>query len=120
MAIDQPVTAPQREDAERKDRDIGRSRRVAFAVDFYRSAVGKKYVMAWSGILLMGYVFAHMVGNLKMYLSAEEMNKYGEFLRVLAYPILPHGGALWIMRLGLLAAFVLHIHAAYALTRMNQ
>ncbi|HVM20648.1 MAG TPA: succinate dehydrogenase cytochrome b subunit [Egibacteraceae bacterium] len=120
MAIDRPVTAPQREDAERRDTAVGRSRRVAFAVDFYRSAVGKKYVMAITGIILMAYVFAHMVGNLKIYLGAEEMNHYGEFLRQLAYPIFPHSGALWIMRLGLLAAVILHIHAAVALTRMNR
>ena len=120
MAIDRPVAAPEQGDAQKRDRTIGRSRRVAFVVDFYRSAVGKKYVMAITGILLMGYVFAHMVGNLKLYLGPEEMNKYGEFLRVLAYPIFPHSGALWIMRIGLLVAFVLHIHAAWALTRMNK
>ena len=120
MAIDRPVTAPQREDAEKRDRSIGRSRRMSFAIDFYRSGVGKKYVMAISGVLMMGYVFAHMVGNLKLYLGAEEMNHYGEFLRVLAYPIFPKGGALWIMRLGLLAAFVLHLHASWELTRMNR
>jgi succinate dehydrogenase / fumarate reductase cytochrome b subunit len=120
MAIDRPVTAPQREDAEKRDRAVGRSRRVAFFVDFYRSAVGKKFVMAWTGIILMGYVFAHMVGNLKLYLGSEEMNHYAEFLRVLAYPIFPRGGALWIMRLGLLAALVLHLHASYALTMMNR
>ena len=120
MAIDRPVTAPQREDAEKRDRAIGRSRRVAFAIDFYRSGVGKKFVMAVTGVILMGYVFAHMVGNLKIYLGAEEMNHYGEFLRVLAYPIFPHSGALWIMRAGLLAAFILHLHATWALTRMNR
>ena len=119
MAIDRPVTAPQREDAEKRDESIRRARKLPFFLDFYRSAVGKKYVMAISGIIMMGYVFAHMVGNLKLYLGAEEMNKYGEFLRNLAYPIFPHAGALWIMRLGLLAAFVLHIHAAVSLTRMN-
>ena len=119
MAIDRPATAPQREDAEKRDESIQRARRLPFFLDFYRSAVGKKYVMAISGIIMMGYVFAHMVGNLKLYLGAEEMNKYGEFLRNLAYPIFPHQGALWIMRLGLLAALVLHVHAAVSLTRMN-
>ena len=120
MAIDRPVTAPQREDAEKRDKAIGRSRRISFAIDFYRTGVGKKYVMAITGVVMMGYVFAHMVGNLKLYLGAEEMNHYGEFLRVLAYPIFPRGGALWIMRIGLLVAFVLHLHASWALTRMNR
>lgn len=90
-----------------------------FPVELYRSALGKKYVMAITGILLMGFVFAHMIGNLKMYLGAEEFDHYGHFLRELLVPILPRTVALWLLRIGLIVAFVLHIHAAYALTRMN-
>ena len=67
----------------------------------------------------MGFVFAHMVGNLKMYLGPEEFNDYGEFLRELLVPILPRTVALWLMRIGLIVAFALHIHAAYSLTRTN-
>lgn len=91
-----------------------------FPVELYRSALGKKYVMAVTGIMLMGFVFAHMVGNLKMYLGAEDFNHYGHFLRELLVPILPRTVALWGLRLGLIAAFVLHIHAAYSLTIMNK
>lgn len=89
-------------------------------VDFYRSAVGKKYVMAITGIVLMGYVIAHMVGNLKLYLGAAELNHYGEFLRDLLVPILPRTVTLWLMRIALLGATVLHVHAAIALTEMNR
>jgi len=89
-------------------------------LEFYRSAIGKKWVMAVTGIALLGYVVAHMVGNLKLYLGADDLNHYAEFLRELLEPILPRTVALWLMRVGLTAAFVLHIHAAYALTRMNQ
>ncbi|MFP5254772.1 MAG: succinate dehydrogenase cytochrome b subunit [Acidimicrobiia bacterium] len=89
-------------------------------VEFYRSAVGKKWVMALTGIMLMGYVFAHAFGNLKVYFGAESFNHYGEFLRELLVPIMPRTWTLWGMRIGLAAAFVLHIHAAYSLTRMNQ
>ena len=120
MAIDRPVTASQRDDAEQREAAVRRSRRVPFAVDFYRSAIGKKYVMAITGIILMGFVFAHMVGNLKMYLGAEEMNHYGEFLRTILYPILPHQVFLWILRLMLIGAVILHVHASWALTRMNR
>ena len=120
MAIDRPVTAPERDDAQEKSREIGKSRRTSFAVDFYRSAVGKKYVMAITGVIMMGFVFAHMVGNLKMYFGAEEMNHYGEFLRVLAYPLVPRTGALWILRLTLIASLILHVHATYSLTMMNR
>jgi succinate dehydrogenase / fumarate reductase, cytochrome b subunit len=89
-------------------------------VAFYRSAVGKKWVMALTGIMLIGFVFFHAVGNLKVYLGAEDMNHYGEFLRELLVPLLPRTVTLWLLRLGLIVAFVLHIHAAYSLTRMNQ
>jgi succinate dehydrogenase / fumarate reductase cytochrome b subunit len=95
-------------------------RKAPFPVELYRSALGKKYVMAITGIMLMGFVFAHMVGNLKMYLGAEDLNHYGEFLRELLYPILPKSGLLWLLRVGLLGAVLLHIHAAYSLTVMNK
>ena len=95
-------------------------RKAPLPVELYRAAVGKKYVMALTGLMIIGFVFAHMIGNLKMYLGAEDFNHYGEFLRELLVPLLPRTVALWLMRIGLIAAFVLHIHAAYALTRMNQ
>lgn len=88
-------------------------------LEFYRSAVGKKWVMAITGIVWMGYVFAHVVGNLKAYLGPAEMNHYGEALRDLLTPLFPRSLVLWIMRSGLIAALTLHIHAAYSLTRMN-
>jgi succinate dehydrogenase / fumarate reductase cytochrome b subunit len=88
-------------------------------VEFYRSAVGKKWVMAVTGIAIIGFVFFHAVGNLKVYLGAEDFNHYGEFLRELLVPILPRTVALWLMRSGLMIAFFFHIHAAYGLTRMN-
>src|SRR5690606_21526990 len=84
--------------------------------EFYRSAVGKKYVMAITGIIGLGYLFAHMLGNLKVYLGAEELDAYGEFLRELLVPIFPHHVTLWLMRPVLTAAGVLHVHAGYMLT----
>jgi succinate dehydrogenase / fumarate reductase, cytochrome b subunit len=96
------------------------SRWTPFLVELYRSAVGKKYVMAISGIVLMGYVLAHMLGNLKVYQGQEDFDRYAHFLRELLYPILPESGTLWLMRLALIAATVLHVHAAYALTVMNR
>ena len=50
-------------------------RKAPFPVEFYRSALGKKYVMAITGIMLMGFVFSHMVGNLKMYLGPSHLNE---------------------------------------------
>jgi succinate dehydrogenase / fumarate reductase cytochrome b subunit len=90
-----------------------------FFISFYRSAVAKKWLMAISGIVLLGYVLAHMVGNLKVYLGEEHINDYAEWLRDLGEPALPRTVALWAMRVVLIAAFVIHIVAAAQLTRMN-
>lgn len=98
---------------------VARESQAAWALEFYRSAVGKKYVMAVTGVALMAYVFVHMLGNLKLYLGPVALNEYGEWLRTLLEPFFPRTVTLWILRAGLFAAFVLHIHAAYALTRMN-
>lgn len=96
------------------------ARKLPFPFDIYQSAIGKKWVMAVSGIMLMGFVLIHMIGNLKAYLGPEDLNHYGEWLRELAEPALPRTVALWLMRVGLIGAFALHIHAAWGLTRMNR
>jgi len=83
--------------------------------------------MAVTGLILVGFVVGHMVGNLKMYLgvlehsgeAAYDMDIYAEFLRNLLVPIMPEGVFLWILRGGLLAAIVLHIHSFYSLNRLN-
>lgn len=88
--------------------------------EFYSSAVGKKWVMALTGVGLMGFVFVHMIGNLKMFLGRTEFDHYAEGLRSLLYPIMPHGVVLWGFRIGLIVMFFLHIASAISLTRMNQ
>jgi succinate dehydrogenase / fumarate reductase cytochrome b subunit len=82
--------------------------------------VGKKYAMALSGIVLMGYVLLHMIGNLKFYFGAESLGAYSEWLREIGEPALPRATLLWAARIVLLVAVVVHVHAAYALTRMNR
>jgi succinate dehydrogenase / fumarate reductase, cytochrome b subunit len=94
-------------------------RRAPWPVEFYRSAVGKKWVMAISGLALIGFVFFHALGNLKVYFGAEDFNHYGEWLRSILVPFLPRTVFLWLLRGGLIVAFALHIHAAWSLTRMN-
>ena len=87
---------------------------------FYRSAIGKKAIMAVTGLILFGWIFLHMVGNLKLYLGPEHMNEYGHWLRTLGTPAMPETGMLWVSRLALLVCVVLHIHAAYSLTVMSK
>jgi succinate dehydrogenase / fumarate reductase cytochrome b subunit len=88
--------------------------------NFYRSAIGKKAVMAVTGVILFGWIFAHMAGNLKLFLGSEALNHYAEWLRDLGGPIFPHEVALWLTRVLLVVAVIFHIHSAYALTMMNR
>lgn len=96
-----------------------RRRRNVFA-ELYRSALGKKYLMAVSGLVLMAYVLLHMVGNLKIYSGESSFNDYAHWLREIGTPAVPEEGALWAVRVILLAAFVIHIVAAAQLTAMNR
>ncbi len=99
-------------------------KRKPFLLDFYSTAVGKKYVMAITGIIGIGFVITHMIGNLKVYLGVVDgeydIDVYGEYLRELFVPILPRTYFLWIMRLVLIGALILHLHAAYSLTVLNR
>ena len=88
-------------------------------VEFYRSSLGKKQVMAVSGLLLCGFVAAHMFGNLKVYEGPEIFNAYAKGLRTIGVPYVPESGLLWVMRSALLLAVLLHIHAAWSTTRQS-
>lgn len=79
------------------------------------STIGKKVVMAVSGIVLFGFVVAHMIGNLLIYVGPDAINAYSRFLHEFL-----HGGGLWIARAVLLLAVLLHIWAAVALTLENR
>ncbi|GAC1515500.1 MAG: succinate dehydrogenase cytochrome b subunit [Gemmatimonadaceae bacterium] len=79
----------------------------------YRSTIGKKVVMAATGLILVGFVIGHVTGNLLVFRGAEKLNSYSAFLKSL-------GGLLWIVRGGLLAAAILHVVAAVQLTRINR
>lgn len=96
------------------------STRSPFIVELYRSALGKKYIMAITGIVGLGYVLAHMIGNLKLYQSPEDFNLYAETLRSLLYPIAPQNAVLNILRVVLVLALIGHVVAAAQLTAMNR
>lgn len=99
-------------------------KRAPFPIEFYRSAVGKKWVMAITGLGIIGFAIAHMIGNLKMFLpdvdGVPDIDIYGEALRSFGSPIIPEHIFLWILRSGLIVMFALHVHAAYSLTIMNR
>jgi succinate dehydrogenase cytochrome b subunit len=76
--------------------------------------------MALSGLVLFGFVLGHMAGNLKLYLGADALNHYAEWLREVGAPLLPHGVLLWIARAVLLAAVVVHVVSAWQVTQMDR
>lgn len=82
------------------------------AVRFYEASIGKKVVMAITGVILFGYVLGHLVGNLQVFAGPEQINKYAHFLH-------SNPGPLWAVRLVLLLAVVLHITASIQLTRLK-
>jgi succinate dehydrogenase / fumarate reductase, cytochrome b subunit len=75
---------------------------------FWQTTVGKKAVMAVTGVMLFGFVVAHLLGNLQIYLSPEKINHYSATLK-------SHPGLLWSARIGLLIAVMLHIWSSLQL-----
>jgi len=86
------------------------------AVRFYEAPIGKKAVMALTGILLFGYVVAHLLGNLQIYSAdPQQINRYAAFLHNPANAL-----ALWGARIVLLAAVILHITASLQLWSLKR
>jgi succinate dehydrogenase / fumarate reductase cytochrome b subunit len=82
-----------------------------------RSTVALKLLMAGSGLLFIFYVLAHMYGNLKAFAGESAYNDYAHHLRELGEPMLPHEGFLWLMRVVLVVALLVHVVTAVALWR---
>ncbi|SKB04095.1 succinate dehydrogenase / fumarate reductase cytochrome b subunit [Prosthecobacter debontii] len=82
---------------------------------FYSSSIGKKLLVALTGIVLVVFILGHMIGNLLVFAGPEAINEYGHMLQTSL-----HGAGVWIARLGLLAAVAIHIVATIQLTVANK
>ncbi|MEZ6038437.1 MAG: succinate dehydrogenase cytochrome b subunit [Planctomycetota bacterium] len=80
---------------------------------FWRSSIGGKVTMAVTGVLLFGFVIAHLLGNLQLLQGPDAINHYAKWLA-------DRGALLWVARIGLLAIFVLHVVTAVRLSRANK
>ncbi len=83
------------------------------AIRFYQASIGKKAVMAVTGVVLFGYLVGHLAGNMQVYLGQAQMDTYAAFLH--SMPAL-----LWGVRLLLAVCVVMHIVASIQLTRLKQ
>lgn len=82
-------------------------------IRFCRSSIGRKYLMAITGLLLFAFVVAHMLGNLKIFSGPDSLNHYAKMLKT--YPAL-----LWSFRIGLFTAAIIHVVIGISLVLENQ
>jgi succinate dehydrogenase / fumarate reductase cytochrome b subunit len=80
---------------------------------FFGSSIGKKWVVALTAIVLLGYVIGHLVGNLQIFAGPDQINAYAAFLHSMP-------GTLWVVRFFLIAAFILHIVMTLKLAAENR
>lgn len=81
------------------------------AFRFYQATIGKKAVMAITGVILFGFIVGHLVGNLQIFAGRETINAYGTFLHHSTH------GLIWVFRLVLLISVIAHIVASIQLTK---
>lgn len=81
--------------------------------NLWRSTIGKKVVMALTGLIGIGFVISHVVSNLSVFTGGEHLDSYAKFLRTL-------GPLLWVARAVLIAAVILHVVAAVQLFGRNR
>src|SRR5215831_8557894 len=84
-----------------------------FISEFCHSSVGRKIIVAATGVILIVFVIGHLLGNLQIFLGPEWINGYSQHLRDL-------GPLLWAIRLFLLAAVIIHIYVTIQLTIENR
>lgn len=82
---------------------------------FYASSIGKKILVALTGLVLIGFVLGHMIGNLLVFVGRDAINEYGHMLQTAL-----HGGGVWIARAGLLACVLIHVVATVSLTKASR
>jgi len=91
---------------------LARVRPIAGPVSLWQTSVGKKYVMAVTGLIWFLFLVLHLWGNLKIYYGADHLNAYAVFLRNVGAPFFGYSQLLWLTRILLAPAFIVHAIAA--------
>ena len=87
---------------------------------FYGTAIGKKFVVAVTGIIMAGFLVMHMIGNFKAFAGADKLDHYAAYLREIGQDLFGHETVLWIFRFVLLVAVIAHIVSIILLTKQNR
>jgi succinate dehydrogenase / fumarate reductase cytochrome b subunit len=83
------------------------------AFRFYQATIGKKAVMAVTGVILFGFIIGHLIGNLQVFAGRETLDAYGAFLHHSTH------GLIWVFRGVLLVSVLAHIVASIQLTKVK-
>lgn len=86
----------------------------------WRSTIGKKAVMAVTGLVMVLFLLIHMLGNLKIFFGPHDFDGYAAWLRTIGEPVLHGAWFLWIQRVVLAVALVLHVTCAVQLSRRDR
>ncbi|QTN32714.1 succinate dehydrogenase cytochrome b subunit [Akkermansiaceae bacterium] len=85
------------------------------AAAYWQSSIGKKLVVAVTGLAMVLFLAGHLTGNLLIYAGRQAFNDYAEMLHTMG-----HGALIWVARIGLLVVVTLHVWATVLLTRQNR
>jgi succinate dehydrogenase / fumarate reductase cytochrome b subunit len=102
------------------DASLARSRPITSLASLWHSTVGKKYVMAITGLIWFGYLILHLWGNLKIFAGPTFLNDYAAWLRTVGDPLFGFSQILWLVRIILIPAFIVHMWAAISLTTRDR
>lgn len=111
--------APEAISAGTTTRRRGAARGAGGARALWQTSIGKKWVMAVTGLLMLAFLLLHMLGNLKIFFGPRDFDHYAAWLRTIGEPVLHGAWFLWISRAVLLVAVVLHVTAAAQLSRRD-
>lgn len=87
---------------------------ISSLTSLYRSSIGKKLIVALTGLVLVGFIFGHMVGNLLVFAGPDAINEYGHMLHELL-----HGQGIWLARIGVFGSIIVHVIVTIQLTKQN-
>jgi succinate dehydrogenase / fumarate reductase cytochrome b subunit len=102
--------------------DILGPTRGAWIREVWASTIGKKFIVAVTGVILAGFVVVHALGNFKIFQGDDgaHLDEYAHWLRTVGSPAIPHEGVLWTLRVVLLVALVVHVVGVVQLTARNR